>query len=56
MFGVATGKLDAVYEVEARMVCWDNNGNKIVIVTKDGEQDHEGRKVVFYNMHRTLYQ
>ena len=35
-------KLAAVYKVEAMMVCWDSNGNKLAIVTKDGEQDDEG--------------
>ena len=49
VFRVATGKLDTVYMVEGKMVCWNGDSNKLAVVTKDYGKKGEIDKVVIFN-------
>ena len=48
---VATGQLAAVAKVQGNKVCWNNRGNKLAIVTSDGDdKKDEGRNIVVFDM------
>lgn len=49
VFRVATGRLDTVYNVEGKMVCWNGDSNKLALVTKDYGEKGEIDKVVIFN-------
>ena len=49
VFRVATGKLDTVYNVEGKMVCWNGDSNKLAVVTKDYREKGEIDKVIIFN-------
>ena len=53
VFKVATGKVVAVCEVKGKMVCWNNSGNKLAVVTNAQEEVDKGRRIVHFDMQKT---
>ena len=50
VFKVATGKVVAVCEVKGKMVCWNNSGNKLAVVTNADKEVGKGRRVVYFDI------
>ena len=49
VFRVATGKLAAVYNVEAEKICWNDRGNKLAIVTNNLHKKDQGHQVLVFD-------
>ena len=51
VFRVATGQMSTVCKVEGKMVCWNTRGNKLAVVTNDGDdKKDEGRNILVFDI------
>ena len=48
---VATWKIAAAAKFQGKYVCWNNTGNKLAVVTNDGDdKKYEGRNIVVFDI------
>merc|ERR1719237_701285 len=51
VFRAATKQLAAVCKIEGKMVCWNTRGNKLAVVTNEGDdKKDDGHKIVVFDM------
>ena len=52
VFRVATGKLAAVFQVEGKMVSWNNSSNKLATVTNSLSEREKGHRVIVIDIYQ----